>query len=567
MSLDNAELVKLALKSDDDAFMVLWLTISPDVREIVRKYLRNYNEDIKDVMQDVFIAAWQDICPKSGKVPLFLSQYPTMKNFRTRVYTIAIHRCCSFLKEKKRSVFIYASNAERAMDAQSYEKYEDVYADSAYKEKIEKSRATLNELSESLTELRQEILRLFDEGKKVKEIAQVLKKSPETISNHLYHIRRQLQSERKLRQEISRLFDEGKEAKEIAQVLEKSSKTISNHLYYIRRQLERERELEPSEKTNKTLRCFLLLPFWLWDIMRPIANGMWNSTLISKPLAPWMVPQSAVALGVLIVWWSGIGQPTPFQPPDSLAGPEVRILPDEHKKPPLMSLQVNWAGEESEIQENDSAQKTAVDPQLEQKNNNGVSLSTKSEESWTKATTGIPDTATAIEDLVSFRSALYTVTDDGIIKSVNNGDSWGPVNDGLVAGDEATLTFPRTYVPFIGWDGPKLKVSGDKLYVATSEGIRGKWNPGIYCLTDNGSSWTPIQRNMKSANGEIHVVSQLAITGGNVLRDWGRAALPLESGRRSMDETQSRDFGSGQVGCIRRDCLRFEYGWETFPFG
>ena len=141
---------------------------------------------------------------------------------------------------------------------------------------------------------------------------------------------------------------------------------------------------------------------------------------------------------------------------------------------------------------------------------NGVFRSTDGGESWTKINTGIINTH--IEDLVFFKNALYTVTRDGIVKSADGGNSWGPVNDGLVASDEATLTVSRIYLPFIGWDGPKLKVSGDKLYVATSEGIHGKWNPGIYCLTDNGSSWIPIQRNMQYANGGIHIVSQLAIT-------------------------------------------------------
>ena len=142
--------------------------------------------------------------------------------------------------------------------------------------------------------------------------------------------------------------------------------------------------------------------------------------------------------------------------------------------------------------------------------NDGVFRSTDGGESWTKINTGIVNTHNEI--LVSFGDALYTVTHDGIVKSADGGNSWGPVNDGLVASDEATLRFSRVYLPLTGWDGPKLKVSGDKLYVATSEGIHGKWNPGIYCLTDNGSSWIPIQRNMQYANGGIHIVSQLAIT-------------------------------------------------------
>ena len=134
----------------------------------------------------------------------------------------------------------------------------------------------------------------------------------------------------------------------------------------------------------------------------------------------------------------------------------------------------------------------------------GVFRSTDGGESWTQTNTGIINTG--IEDLVFFRNALYTITGDGIVKSVDGGivksadggNSWVPVNEGLVASEGGLLT-----------------VSGGKLYIATNETNYGL-NPstsGIYCLADDGNSWIPIQTNMESSNNRIYVVNQLAISG------------------------------------------------------
>ena len=129
---------------------------------------------------------------------------------------------------------------------------------------------------------------------------------------------------------------------------------------------------------------------------------------------------------------------------------------------------------------------------------NGVFRSTDSGESWTKTNTGIINTY--IENLVFFRNALYTIiTGDGIVKSADGGNSWVPVNEGLVASEGATLT-----------------VSGGQLYAATNEtnySTQSLSTAGVYRLADDGNSWIPIQRNMRSSKDRIDGVNQLTVSG------------------------------------------------------
>ena len=193
----------------------------------------------------------------------------------------------------------------------------------------------------------------------------------------------------------------------------------------------------------------------------------------------------------------------------------------------------------------------------------GVFRSTDGGESWTQTNTGIINTG--IEDLVFFRNALYTITGDGIVKSVDGGivksadggNSWVPVNEGLVASDEGVLT-----------------VSGGKLYTATNETNYGL-NPstsGIYCLADDGNSWIPIQTNMESSNNRIYVVNQLAISGETFYivgqmggKEW---LYRWKVGENLWTQLMPQDFfGWGNVSCVRQNGLHQCGAWKTVPFG
>ncbi len=142
---------------------------------------------------------------------------------------------------------------------------------------------------------------------------------------------------------------------------------------------------------------------------------------------------------------------------------------------------------------------------------NGIFRSTNGGELWTKVTPGVTDTS--CEDLVFFKNALYAVTGDGVVKSVDAGISWVLVNDGLIAKAGAELAGSKG---LLLWAGAKLAGSGDQLYAAICESNTSRWNPatsGIYCLTENENSWLPIRMNMSPFNDGIDIIDRLAISG------------------------------------------------------
>ena len=157
----------------------------------------------------------------------------------------------------------------------------------------------------------------------------------------------------------------------------------------------------------------------------------------------------------------------------------------------------------------------------------GIFRSTNGGKSWVKSTTGIPHTdekfivlnngvatikgSDGIKPFVSFRNALYTLTGEGIVKSADGGNSWVPVNDGLIANDGAKLVGSEgSHL----WAGAELAVSGGKLYAATCESNSSRLNPGtsgIYYLAEDENSWLPVHPNMPSFN--INRIDRLAVSG------------------------------------------------------
>ena len=130
---------------------------------------------------------------------------------------------------------------------------------------------------------------------------------------------------------------------------------------------------------------------------------------------------------------------------------------------------------------------------------------------WAKAKFGINYTERGV--LVFFRNALYVITGDGVAKSVDGGNSWGLVNDGLITKERAKPIGPQRPLT---WIGAKFTVSEGKLYLATCESANSKWNlgaSGIYCLAEDGNSWLPARPNIPPFNDKIGHIRRLEVEG------------------------------------------------------
>ena len=125
----------------------------------------------------------------------------------------------------------------------------------------------------------------------------------------------------------------------------------------------------------------------------------------------------------------------------------------------------------------------------------GIFRSTDGGESWTQTNTGIINTW--VKSLVFFKDTLYASTGVSIVKSIDGGNSWVPIHRGLRSTHGAILTIT----------GKNLYVAMDAMDMATFS------TPAVYRLSDNGSTWMPIQTKMQSAKDRMYTVDQLVDAG------------------------------------------------------
>ena len=305
---------------------------------------------------------------------------------------------------------------------------------------------------------------------------------------------------------------EGKTLKEIAEIMDMSRGNVYTTWYRIKSKLKNIilRKATP-EEIEANVRCFLPLPFWMQDIMRPIVNGLRNSGLISKPLALWIGPQFiAVLVSLIILYWGGIEQSTTPQLPYSFDAPKSATMfgileTPVVERPPLKSPQINQAkrlsGGESENgnQEDDSVQGTAADSQNDIESNKG---------SWTPTKGPYGGVITALHatpEGVLFAGTLI----GGVFRSADNGETWKPTSEGLPGRAIRTLTqmgdilYARTDNNFFystnGGDSWQqlagLNVSGIAIIGATIY-IGQQGQKKVSFSNDNGESWTPFNSGL-----------------------------------------------------------------------
>ena len=92
--------------------------------------------------------------------------------------------------------------------------------------------------------------------------------------------------------------------------------------------------------------------------------------------------------------------------------------------------------------------------------------------------------STNVYDLVSYENALYATTGDAIVKSVDGGNRWTPIHQGL------PVTKAWTFATV-----------DSELYLGlheTNMGTRKPSTAGIYRLAPDGISWIPVQTEMRT---------------------------------------------------------------------
>ena len=140
----------------------------------------------------------------------------------------------------------------------------------------------------------------------------------------------------------------------------------------------------------------------------------------------------------------------------------------------------------------------------------GVFRWTDDENSWRQINKGILNTY--VYDLVSYKNALYATTGYAILKSVDGGNRWEAIHQGLPT--------PQ------GW---AFAIADGELYLSlheTNYGRRDKpFTAGIYRLADDQNSWIPVQTEMRTGDLDhpkkhlyqiferLHSVDELVISG------------------------------------------------------
>ena len=136
--------------------------------------------------------------------------------------------------------------------------------------------------------------------------------------------------------------------------------------------------------------------------------------------------------------------------------------------------------------------------------NAGVFRWTDDENSWKRINEGIINTY--VYDLVSYKNALYATTGDAILKSVDGGNRWGAIHQGL----------PTP----LGWS---FAIADGELYlglIETNLGSReGPFTAGIFRLAEDQNSWIPVQTEMRTNDHghqgyhRLYGVDELVISG------------------------------------------------------
>ncbi|MEO0288556.1 MAG: RNA polymerase sigma factor [candidate division WOR-3 bacterium] len=170
INLSDEQLIDEFLKGDESSFKILFERYSQKVFMLVFSYTKDY-EDSKDITQDIFL-----------KVYTGLKDFKKKSKFSTWIYRISVNHAISFLRKNKKEKNLVSFDQINETDIENYDE-----------EKIEYDKKLAERLLFELPENQRIAFILSQkEGKKYKEIAEILNVSEKAVESLIYRARENL---------------------------------------------------------------------------------------------------------------------------------------------------------------------------------------------------------------------------------------------------------------------------------------------------------------------------------------------------------------------------------------
>ena len=365
MKHDDAQLIQRVLAGDETAFSVLVRKYQKPVHALAWRKVGDFHI-AEEITQDTFLKAYQK-----------LAMLKEPQRFLSWLYVIATNLCKAWLR-KKRLRTESLENAERmALEKATYSGY------------------VISENERTAIETQREV---------VKKLLAKLQESERTIVTLRY-------------------FGEMSSA-EIGEFLGVSANTVRSRL---RRAQERLKKEEPM--IREALEHFQITPNLTENIMREVSRLKPVAPSGSKPLVPWTIGVSTLAVVLLML---GIGNQhlSRFQKPysfDATSEMTVEII----EAPIVLNLEAKpdartQIGSFSVSSKNDRAGQQPDDVLFAAAQAEGEDVSIPKQQ-WIQAEPLKGSDATALS--ATSDGELYTVADEGIYKMGSGGKAWQQITD------------------------------------------------------------------------------------------------------------------------------------------
>ncbi len=410
MNNDDAQLIQRVLGGDDTAFSTLVRKYQKPVHTLAWRKIGDFHI-AEEITQDTFLKAYQELA--TLKKP---------QRFASWLYVIATNYCKAWLRKKR----LRTQPLENTSGAQLVEK-------ATY------SGYVISENEQTAVEARREV---------VKQLLAKLQESERTIITLHY-------------------FSEMSSA-EIGAFLGVSANTVRSRLRRAQQRLKRE---EPM--IREALENFQITPNLTENIMREISRLKPAAPSGSKPLVPWAIGVSALAVVLLMLGIGNYQLLSRFQKPYSFdATSEMTV--DIIEAPVMLNLEAEpdvrtQLGSSTVPNKNDGTGQRPDDVLFAAAQAEGENVSVPKQE-WIQA--GPVLGSDAIGLLATSEGVLYIVHNAHIYKWENDRTGWQQVSDTDIRNYHDTLskTHELTKTPMAEWDNTLYIVLRNLLFASKDGG-------------------------------------------------------------------------------------------------